>query len=151
LRSDPPNKFGGVGSQHLQSVATLCGSKPKNIFYSRMVWCCGTVANVESPSPPSGKIEVNVPVASKPITLMSRAPSVDQHMVVVPVKKEEVVVEDLALTKEKERIQDQASRSYLFTGVAVAAAAATVVYYASNPVEFVKVMTPIQGMYTDSL
>ena len=82
---------------------------------------------------------------------MSRAPAVDQHMVVVPVKKEEVVVEDLALTKEKERIQDQASRSYLLTGVAVAAAAATVVYYASNPDEFVKVMTPIQGLYTDSL
>ena len=82
---------------------------------------------------------------------MSRAPAVDQHMVVVPVKKEEVVVEDLALTKEKERIQGQASRSYLLTGVAVAAAAATVVYYASNPDEFVKVMTPIQGLYTDSL
>lgn len=116
-----------------------------------MLWCCGSVANVESPSPPSGKIEVNVPVASKPITLMSRAPSVDQHMVVVPVKKEEVVVEDLALTEEKEKAQDQAYRSYVLTGVAVAATAATVVYYAANPDEFVKIITPIQGLYTDSL
>jgi hypothetical protein len=72
-------------------------------------------------------------------------------MVVVPVKKEEVVVEDLALTEEKEKERDQAYRSYLLTGAAVAATAATVASYASNPDEFVKIITPIQGLYTDSL
>jgi hypothetical protein len=72
-------------------------------------------------------------------------------MVVVPVKKEEVVVEDPALTQEKEKAQDQAYRSYLLTGAAVAATAATVVYYTANPDEFVKIITPIQGLYSDSL
>ena len=105
--------------------------------------------------PKDEKLSVNVPVVSKPITLMSRAPPVDQHIVVVPVKKEEVLIEDVASTqekeKEKEKAQDQAYRSYLLTGAAVAATAATVVYYSSNPDEFLKIITPIQGLYTDSL
>jgi hypothetical protein len=54
-------------------------------------WCCGKIDVIEPKKMVAPeKISVNVPVVSKPITLISRAPPVEQSFVIVPVKKEEV-------------------------------------------------------------
>ena len=63
-------------------------------------WCCGKVDVIEPKKiVPPEKISVNVPVVTKPITLISRAPPVEQSFVIVPVKKEEPVVEEV-ITKD---------------------------------------------------
>lgn len=62
------------------------------------MWCCGKVDVIEPVR--SDKLKVDVAVAAKPIVLVSRAPDLENQIVVV--KKEDEVVTDDALTREEE-------------------------------------------------
>jgi len=111
-----------------------------------MFWCCGTAANVEVPVP-NEKLTVNVPVVSKPITLMSRAPPVDQHIVVVPIKKEEITVcvDEVNVIEVEKKCPDYT----LTKGVAAVALLATAVYCISNTENAVSLLTPAHTIYSD--
>lgn len=111
-----------------------------------MFWCCGTAANVEVPVPVDEKLTVNVPVVSKPITLMSRAPPVDQHFVVVPVKKEELTV---AVDDVYEEKSCHVNTSTVVRGAAAVALVATAAYCLSNPENAAAILTPARSMYSD--
>jgi len=52
------------------------------------MWCCGKVDVIETSAPPSDKLKVDVAIAAKPIVLVSRAPDLENQIVVV--KKVEV-------------------------------------------------------------
>ena len=58
------------------------------------MWCCGKVDVIETSAPPSDKLKVDVAIAAKPIVLVSRAPDLENQIVVV--KKVEVEVEEAA-------------------------------------------------------
>jgi len=122
-----------------------------------MSWCCGNIKNVESPSssslspslsssPVQEKLSVSVPVAAKPITLMFRAPPVDQHIVVLPVKKEE-----LAASVEETPTVVKSSSEYnkAVVGTAVVVIMATAAYCLSNPNEMATILTPVRNIYAD--
>lgn len=53
------------------------------------MWCCGKVNVIETSAPPSDKLKVDVVVAAKPVVLISRAPDLDNQIIVV--KKDETV------------------------------------------------------------
>jgi hypothetical protein len=114
-----------------------------------MFWCCGTAANVEVPVPKDEKLSVNVPVLSKPITLMSRAPPVDQHIVVVPVKKEELSVSVDEVYHEKKCDVKNMTVANVTRGAAVVAIVATAAYCLSNPENAAALLTPARNMYSD--
>jgi hypothetical protein len=116
-------------------------------MYSRMFWCCGTVANVEVPVPTDEKLSVNVPVVSKPLTLISRAPSVDQHIVVVPVQKEEITVCVDEVYTQKKCVVKKSTLLNLSRGVAAVAVVATAVYCLSNTENVAAILTPARNMY----
>jgi len=115
-----------------------------------MFWCCGTAANVEVPVPKEEKLSVNVAVASKPITLMSRAPPVDQHIVVVPVKKEELTVcVDDVYAEPRRCVVKKSTLMNVTRGVAAVAVVATAVYCLSNMENAAAILTPARNMYND--
>lgn len=60
-------------------------------MYIRMFWCCGKVDVIEPVR--SDKLEVDVAVAAKPIVLVSRAPDLENQIVVV---KKDIEVADIA-------------------------------------------------------
>jgi hypothetical protein len=64
------------------------------------MWCCGKV-DVIVPAPPSDKLKVDVAVVAKPIVLVSRAPDLENQIVVVKKEAEAELVTD-ALTREEE-------------------------------------------------
>jgi hypothetical protein len=59
-----------------------------------MFWCCGKVDVIETSAPPSDMLKVDVPIVARPIVLISRAPDLENQIVVV--KKEEVSVTEEA-------------------------------------------------------
>jgi hypothetical protein len=71
-----------------------------------MFWSCCAKIDVIEPKKVVApeKISVNVPVVSKPITLISRAPPVEQSFVIVPVKKEKEEVKENEVKEVKEVI-----------------------------------------------
>ena len=108
-----------------------------------MFWCCGTAANVEVPAPKEEKLSVSVAVVSKPITLMSRAPPVDQHIVVVPVKKEELTVcVDDVYAEPMRCVVKKSTLVNITKGAVAVAALATVVYCLSNTENAAAILTP---------
>jgi hypothetical protein len=115
-----------------------------------MFWCCGTAANVEVPVPKEEKLSVNVAVLSKPITLISRAPPVDQHIVVVPVKKEEVTMcVDEVYAEPRRCVVKKSTLLNVTRGAAAVAALATVAYCLSNSENAAAILTPARNMYND--
>jgi hypothetical protein len=114
-----------------------------------MFWCCGTAANVEVPVPKDEKLSVSVPVVPKPITLMSRAPPVDQHIVVVPVKKEELTVSVDEVYPEKKCPVRKSTVANVTRGAAVVAIVATAAYCLSNTENAAALLTPARSMYND--
>jgi hypothetical protein len=107
-----------------------------------MFWCCGSAANVEVPVPKEEKLSVNVAVVSKPITLMSRAPPVDQHIVVVPVKKEELsLCVDEVYAEPRRCVVKKSTLVNVTKGAVAVAALATVVYCLSNT-DTAAILTP---------
>jgi hypothetical protein len=114
-----------------------------------MFWCCGSAANVEVPVPKEEKLSVNVAVVSKPITLMSRAPPVDQHIVVVPVKKEELsLCVDEVYAEPRRCVVKKSTLVNVTKGAVAVAALATVVYCLSNT-DTAAILTPARTMYND--
>lgn len=117
-----------------------------------MSWCCGNIKNVESPSslsssspsPVQEKLSVSVPVAAKPITLMFRAPPVDQHIVVLPVKKEE-----LAVSVEETVVKPSSEYNKAVVGTAVVVIMATAAYCLANPNDMATILTPVRNIYAD--
>jgi len=100
--------------------------------------------------PKEEKLSVNVAVVSKPITLMSRAPPVDQHIVVVPVKKEELTVcVDDVYAEPRRCVVKKSTLMNVTRGVAAVAAVATVAYCLSNTENAAAILTPARTMYND--
>lgn len=100
--------------------------------------------------PTQEKLSVNVAVASKPITLMSRAPPVDQHIVVVPVKKEELsMCVDEAYAEPRRCVVKKSTLVNVTKGAVAVAALATAVYCFSNIENAAAILTPVRNMYGD--
>lgn len=92
--------------------------------------------------PKEEKLSVNVAVVSKPITLMSRAPPVDQHIVVVPVKKEELsLCVDEVYAEPRRCVVKKSTLVNVTKGAVAVAALATVVYCLSNT-DTAAILTP---------
>ena len=98
---------------------------------------------------PNEKLSVNVPVVPKPITLISRAPSVDQHIVVVPVKKEITLCVDEVYDEPRRCVVKKSTLLNVTRGVAAVAAVATVAYCLSNTENAAAILTPARNMYND--
>lgn len=93
--------------------------------------------------PKEEKLSVNVAVMSKPITLISRAPPVDQHIVVVPVKKEEITMcVDEVYAEPRKCVVKKSTLVNVTKGAAAVAALATVVYCLSNMENAASILTP---------
>jgi phosphohistidine swiveling domain-containing protein len=78
------------------------------------MWCCGKVDVVKPSAPPMDTLKVDVPVAAKPIVLVSRAPDLENQIVVV--KK---VVEDHV--EDVEDVEDINAREEELTSQTVTA------------------------------